>query len=279
MKTKYILAGILALASITPSYAAMSELESAQKLAEMGVINSGASSADFGLSQTITRKEMMKVTMNLSGKSVPDTCNGDFSDVTNDWGCKYIEAGLTNGLIAGNATFRPDDTISKAEAMKLMLGARGIEKAYNTSDWQADWMNTALDNGIIASAYTDHNSAALRGWIFGVWAAEAGDKMEDTMMKDDEVMMDKKDDVMMKKELSGYKDYDESLLGQNETTVLFFNASWCPSCRAADANFNESGVDDILLLSTDYDTYTDLRQKYGITSQHTFVQVDVENVQ
>jgi len=82
MKTKYILAGILALASITPSYAAMSELESAQKLAEMGVINSGASSADFGLSQTITRKEMMKVTMNLSGKSVPDTCNGDFSDVT-----------------------------------------------------------------------------------------------------------------------------------------------------------------------------------------------------
>ena len=226
----------------------------------------------------------MKVTLNLSGKSVPDTCNGSFSDVESDWGCKYIEAGLANGLIAANSTFRPNDTISKAEAMKLMLGARGIEKAYNTSNWQADWMNTALDNGIIASAYSDHNSAALRGWIFSVGAAESHDmmdkmedKVEDTMKKDDEVMMDDKmEDKMMKNEMTGYKDYDESLLGQNDTTVLFFNASWCPSCRAADASLSASSIDDILVLSTDYDNNTDLRKKYGVTSQHTFVQVDAQ---
>ena len=208
----------------------------------------------------------MKVTMNLSGKSVPDTCNGTFSDVTNDWGCKYIETGLANGLIAANATFRPNDTISKAEAMKLILGARGIAKAYNTSDWQADWMNTALDNGIIASAYSDHNSAALRGWIFGVGAAEVG---ADVMIKDGE-------DKMIKDETTGYVVYDESLLGANETVVLFFNASWCPSCRAADANLTASGVDDILVLDTDYDSNTDLRQKYGVTTQHTFVQLDAD---
>jgi len=125
MKTKAIIVGTLMIPMFIGSgFAAKTELESAMKLSEMGVINSGASASDFGLSQTITRKEMMKVVLNLSGKSVPDTCNGDFSDVANDWGCKYIEAGLANGLIAANASFRPDDTISKAEAMKLVLGAR-----------------------------------------------------------------------------------------------------------------------------------------------------------
>lgn len=183
---------------------------------------------------------MMKVVLNLSGKNVPDTCNGTFSDVSNDWGCKYIEAGLANGLIAANATFRPDATISKAEAMKLVLGARGIEKAYTTADWQADWMNTALDNGLITGAYSDHNSSALRGWIFGVGAAELGAsptvQADSTVVVQDEV----KETPVVQQATTGYVDYDQSLLGQNETTVLFFHASWCPSCRAADSNISAS---------------------------------------
>jgi len=135
--------------------------------------------------------------------------------------------------------------------------------------------------GIIASAYSNHNSAALRGWIFGVGAAEKShtmmkDKIEDTMMKDDKVMMDKEEDAMMKNETTGYVEYDETLLGSNETVVLFFNAAWCPSCRAADANLSSSTIDDILVLDTDYDDNTDLRQKYGVTTQHTFVQVDAD---
>jgi len=136
------------------------------------VINSGTTAADFGLANTVTRKEIMKVVMNLSGKSVSDSCTEEFSDVQNDWGCKYIESALGYGYIAANTTFRPDDSISKAEAMKLVLKAKGIEKAYNTSDWQADYMNTALDNGIIKSAYSDHTTSALRGWIFTIGASE-----------------------------------------------------------------------------------------------------------
>jgi len=87
---------------------------------------------------------------------------------------------------------------------------------------------------------------------------------------------DKMEDTMMKDETTGYLEYDTSLLGSNETTVLFFNASWCPSCRAADSSISANGVDDILILDTDYDTYTDLRQKYAIVMQHTFVQVDAD---
>ena len=30
------------------------------------------------------------------------------------------------------------------------------------------------------------------------------------------------------------------------------------------------------ILSTDFDEHTDLKKKYGVTTQHTFVQVDAD---
>lgn len=32
--------------------------------------------------------------------------------------------------------------------------------------------------------------------------------------------------------------------------------------------------ENMVLMKTDYDTYTELKKKYGVTYQHTFVQVD-----
>lgn len=61
--------------------------------------------------------------------------------------------------------------------------------------------------------------------------------------------------------------------------VLFFAASWCPTCRGADADIKAhlkmipSGV---VIYKTDYDTETALKQKYGITHQHTFVYVNAK---
>ncbi|MDC0506130.1 thioredoxin domain-containing protein [Candidatus Gracilibacteria bacterium] len=277
--------------------AAKSQLESAKQLAGQGVIKTGSTSADFGLGNTITRKEIMKIVLNLSGKNVTDTCSGEFGDVANDWGCKYIEAGLRNGFIAKNASFRPNDSISKAEAMKLILKARGIDKAYNTSDWQADYMNTAYDNSIIASKYSDHGTKALRGWIFGIGAADKATRSNSAPVVDNTSVDDDIDDIfegilgddvleaepeasapvpVVTSGKTGFLDYDSSLLGQNEDTVLFFHASWCPSCRSAEKNINSTGVDDYLLLKVDYDSNKDLRTKYRVRSQHTFVQVDAD---
>ncbi|MEI2825632.1 MAG: thioredoxin family protein [Dermatophilaceae bacterium] len=57
--------------------------------------------------------------------------------------------------------------------------------------------------------------------------------------------------------------------------VLFFHAPWCPDCRASDAALTNAGVPDgITVVKVDFDSMTDLRKKYGITQQHTFVQVD-----
>ena len=76
---------------------------------------------------------------------------------------------------------------------------------------------------------------------------------------------------------NSYVEYSSDMLADGNSKVLFFHATWCPSCKAADksftANDNTIGVD---VVKVDYDSYTDLKEKYGIVSQHTFVFVDSE---
>lgn len=61
--------------------------------------------------------------------------------------------------------------------------------------------------------------------------------------------------------------------------VLFFHAPWCPTCRPADAEFQKRSAEipeDVILFKTDYDTSTELKRKYNVTYQHTYVQVDAD---
>jgi len=56
--------------------------------------------------------------------------------------------------------------------------------------------------------------------------------------------------------------------------VLFFNATWCPTCQEATKNLQAADIPDgLTVVSVDYDSNLDLRKKYGVTTQHTFVQV------
>lgn len=57
--------------------------------------------------------------------------------------------------------------------------------------------------------------------------------------------------------------------------VLFFHAPWCPDCRRAQASLERDGVPEgLTVVKVDFDSRQDLRQRYGVTQQHTFVQVD-----
>ena len=106
--------------------AAYTSLEAANKLATLGVIVDNSSNpSDYRLGDTITRREMLKIMMKLSTVTVDDSCEGKFADLpASDWGCKYAEAALANGMIAANANFRPDDNVSKIEALKMIFKAR-----------------------------------------------------------------------------------------------------------------------------------------------------------
>ncbi len=79
--------------------------------------------------------------------------------------------------------------------------------------------------------------------------------------------------------VSGYETYEPSALAfaNKGNVVLFFRASWCPTCRALDRDIenNRNNIPkDLLILDVDYDEYKDLKKKYGVTYQHTLVQVD-----
>ncbi len=84
---------------------------------------------------------------------------------------------------------------------------------------------------------------------------------------------------------SRYVQYSSSALenASQGRRVLFFYASWCPTCIPADANFSKEASlipEDLTVLRVNYnDPQTDqaekdLAKKYGITYQHTFVQID-----
>ena len=107
---------------------------------------------------------------------------------------------------------------------------------------------------------------------------EMMDDEEDDMMDGDDMEYDAKkakEDAMMK--LSGeYLDYTPELVATSkaEHTVLFFHATWCPSCRTLDKIIEGGEVPDgISILKVDYDTNTDLRKKYAVTTQPTLVEV------
>jgi thiol-disulfide isomerase/thioredoxin len=83
-----------------------------------------------------------------------------------------------------------------------------------------------------------------------------------------------------------YQDYSPEALKQAQASggkaVLFFKASWCPTCSAADKDFRENLSqipDGVTILKVDYDTQIALKQKYGITIQDTFVQLDSQGNQ
>ena len=114
------------------------------------------------------------------------------------------------------------------------------------------------------------------------------------MEKEDIVVTDTNDEVMMKKDegvakavgetmmkAGSYESYSAEKIAKAATgnVVLFFKANWCPTCRGVDADIRahlENIPSNLTILDVNYDNSTSLKQKYGVTYQHTFVQVDAE---
>lgn len=164
--------------------AAYSSLDAANKLAGLNVIvDQSANPALYRLGDSITRWEMAKVTINLSGVEVQEICTWKFQDLTSkDWACKYAEKWLSEWYFAANAKFRPQDSITKAEALKMVMQARGISKSSN-SDWRAAYVEAAVDAKVLETPFTDYDTVAQRGWIFQA-AANAVDAWESSSADD-----------------------------------------------------------------------------------------------
>jgi thioredoxin 1 len=118
------------------------------------------------------------------------------------------------------------------------------------------------------------------------------EKKDDAMMDKGDAMMEKTDDgAMMEKAPEGtmmsagsYEAYAPEKLAKaaEGDVVLFFRASWCPTCKSVDADIKANAgaiPKGVTILDINYDTATALKQKYGVTYQHTFVQVAADGTQ
>jgi thiol-disulfide isomerase/thioredoxin len=109
--------------------------------------------------------------------------------------------------------------------------------------------------------------------IFSSFPVFGSGQQDDSSM--DKPMMEDKSE--MASPLLDFINMEKSMiLAESSPTVLFFYANWCPSCQAVekDITMNASDLEGINLIKVDYDDSKELQKKYGVTSQHTFIQID-----
>ncbi len=111
-------------------------------------------------------------------------------------------------------------------------------------------------------------------------------KPSDTMMaKPSDTALAKPSDAMTKPAgamASGayltLADYQASMaMHAGDKVVYFFHATWCPDCKAADTELTTMPAKipaGVTIVKVDYDTNVALRQKFGVTMQHTYVLLD-----
>ena len=107
----------------------------------------------------------------LSNFSQTRPYEGQFNDVpSSQWYADEVQLVYEYGLIDGltETSFKPDDNLTIAQAIKL---AAVLHSIYNTGtstfqngdpDWYSTYVDYALENGIIASGYTNYNAPATR---------------------------------------------------------------------------------------------------------------------
>lgn len=88
-------------------------------------------------------------------------------------------------------------------------------------------------------------------------------------------------DTVTKEVTEIYSDYSEEkfiALKGKEKFVLFFHASWCPTCRGLDSDIEENSNElaNAKILKANYDKETKLKKQYEIRVQHTVVFFDQE---
>lgn len=97
---------------------------SVSTLAKAGVI-SGYPDGSFNPNGKITRAELVSIATRFF--TTIEVGDSKFSDIAGHWAAKAIDEAYIKGIIKGysDGTFRPDQAVTRAEAMKIVNGILG----------------------------------------------------------------------------------------------------------------------------------------------------------
>ena len=130
-----------------------------EKLYADGIIK-GRTSTIFAPDAQITRAEITKIIIGAFDISTSSVSQNPFVDVDkNQWYATYIQAAKNSGIVdSTKRNFRPNDPVSRAEAVKMIFSAAGSTLPQNSrltfSDtnsnlWYAPFVSLAVEKGIV----------------------------------------------------------------------------------------------------------------------------------
>ncbi|HWQ75072.1 MAG TPA: S-layer homology domain-containing protein [Syntrophomonas sp.] len=172
----FTIVGSAGAASFSDVTGTSDEAAAVYRLNGLGIID-GYPDGTFGPEKTITRAEFAKIACVTAGlKSVASGMSGtasSFSDVAADhWANGWINVVAAQGFVKGdpNGTFRPEDQITQAEVVTVLLRLLG----YNDNlpgNWPSDYIAKAANLGILDDVTFVSDQAATRGLVAVVTSA------------------------------------------------------------------------------------------------------------
>lgn len=166
------------------------EIDAANSLAEQWIINNHVNNPEnYNLSDNVLRQEIAAVARWVAKLEKKGQCDNIFADLSdtkpNTWACRNVEVLVDNGLISKNTNFRPEDKITKSEAIAMLIKAIWFDYEYDSNssyNWQYQVVTYAANMWIVEN-FTDYNTDATRGWIFQI--------ADVTIRKDEEIRIKK----------------------------------------------------------------------------------------
>ena len=139
------------------------DVSNAEFLAHQWIITSQSTTKWYRLDATITRAEVVGMALKIKWTNLLDNyaCKNYFIDVkydhTNNWICRAMEIAADQGIISrSNLKARPNDTITRAEALAIFIKAIWLSEKVNENEWV----------GLDFDTKTEWQLQLLR-WVFG----------------------------------------------------------------------------------------------------------------
>lgn len=137
------------------------------QLYKQGVVN-GRSESIFAPNENVTRAELLKLALLAFGFEAEVSEKDNFTDLAPEehWASELILFAKTQGMVDGyeDGTFRPDNSINRAEALKMLIEVAGIDLNDNlpsaefsdidSTAWYGPYLNYAVDTALV-SGYAD----------------------------------------------------------------------------------------------------------------------------
>lgn len=134
-------------------------------LTTLGIVN-GDDNGKFNPENTVTRAEFAKMVVEAlgAGNEAASSTDTDFVDAKGHWAAGYIEVGVAKEFINGydETTFGPDDQVTYAQAVKMLVAAIGYETyASMQGGWPSGYLAYGSSLDIIAGVTGVSNDTAL----------------------------------------------------------------------------------------------------------------------